>query len=216
MMLNEFENDNKGELVPNQPEHVPTAEEQEKMDKIVQQFREENLKKIKVSPVSEALKNEFNEAVESLEFLKKEVLGKKEDAQNLSIAIKARVDSLLKYEEVNINQREYLEAEKSVTKYLDLLQSIVDEVSGEISRYAMLFPTDGQLDEITVWKNDPSDFSEYVEYAVKNIRKYAKSVRKNLVVSYSRYSFGFESQLKKISYLESVLKHEAAHKAGSK
>ena len=186
-----------------QTKQMPEMTEEEKT-RIVEEFKAANLKKIKTSVMKDGVLSPFKESLEQLVLLKKELIEKKDAANEISLNIKNKINNLSKNSAVQINQKELVGADKSVKEYLDLLQNVANEVETELTKYSMLLP-DKSPEEVTVWKTEPDDFEQYIQGLTKIIKKYAKNVRKDIAISFSRYCFGFEEQLKRISYIEAYL-----------
>lgn len=186
-----------------QQKQMPEMTEEEKA-RIVEEFKTANLKKIKTSAVKDVVLASFKASLEQLVQLKKELIEKKDAASEISLNIKSKINNLSKNSAIQINQREIADADKSVKDYLDLLQNLANEVDGELTKYSMLLP-DKCPDEVTVWKTEPDDFDQYIQGLTKIIKKYSKNVRKDIAISFSRFCFGFQEQLKRINYIEAYL-----------
>lgn len=186
-----------------QQKQMPEMTEEEKA-RIVEEFKTANLKKIKTSAVKDVVLAAFKESLEQLVQLKKELIEKKDAASEISLNIKSKINNLSKNSAIQINQREIADADKSVKDYLDLLQNLANEVDGELTKNSMLLP-DKCPDEVTVWKTEPDDFDQYMQGLTKIIKKYSKNVRKDIAISFSRFCFGFQEQLKRINYIEAYL-----------
>lgn len=147
-----------------------------------------------------------NEILQSLSHLGDEVLLKRDEAVKQSQAIKAKVGLLVESGKVHINQDEYHKSEESVIQYAGLLENIVNEITGEIAFFG-LFVSDKAPRHVVVWNEDPDDFIEFIKAKVRFIKKYVKSIRKDLNISFSRYNFGFQAQIKRILQVEAYIRY---------
>lgn len=168
----------------------------------------------KVIPVVALGSNQLlvNEILQSLSQLGDEVLLKRDEAVKQSQAIKAKVAQLVESGKVHINQDEYHKSEESVIQYAGLLENIVNEITGEIAFFG-LFASDKSPKHVVVWKEDPEDFVEFIKAKVRFIKKYIKSIRKDLNISFSRYNFGFQAQIKRILQVEAYIRYHDSLRA---
>jgi len=131
-----------------------------------------------------------------------------------SIFIKDKVASLVTSGKVQIHQDEYKKSEESVTQYAGLLDNIMVEIDSEIS-YFGLFLGEELPGQVVAWMSEPDDFIAYIKEKVRFIKKYVKSIRKDLNISFSRYNFGFQAQIKRILQVEVYVRYhenlEAQH-----
>lgn len=148
----------------------------------------------------------ISEILFSLSQLGDEVLLKRDEAVKQSQDIKAKVSALVESGKVHINQDEYQKSEESVIQYAGLLENIVNEITGEIAFFG-LFSTDNAPKHVVVWNEDPDDFLEFIKAKVRFIKKYVKSIRKDLNISFSRYNFGFQAQIKRILQVEAYIRY---------
>ena len=158
-------------------------------------------KLVLTEPLSQQTKQKFQESLASLAALKEEILRKLDEALLRSSLIKQKVDLLLHSGKVQVNEEEYKNSEISVQHYAQLLHTIVDDIEQEMKAFSVL--TADQLPQyFIITKDEPSKFVDFVEEKIKAIRKYSKNIRKDLNVSDSRYRYGFDAQMKRISYIE--------------
>ena len=148
----------------------------------------------------------ISEILLSLSQLGDEVLLKRDEAVKQSQDIKAKVGLLVESGKVHINQDEYHKSEESVIQYAGLLENIVNEITGEIAFFG-LFATNSAPKHVVVWNEDPDNFLEFIKVKVRFIKKYVKSIRKDLNISFSRYNFGFQAQIKRILQVEAYIRY---------
>ena len=60
--------------------------------------------------------------------------------------------------------------------------------------------------KIRVLKTASDDGQTHLNTKIKSLKKYVKKVKKDLRISFSKYNFTLESQIKKLEYLENYFK----------
>ena len=181
----------------------------EKFAELVQQLAQVGRKPLSVASLNKGQQEKIVEILELLETLKREVSAKKEEALEKSALIKAKVHGLVSSGKVQIHHDEYMKSDESVQQYAVLLNNIIAEIQNEEGTFVKMLS--GDLSRyVLVYLYESNDFGRYVEDKVGFVRKYVKNIRKDLNVSYSRYSFGFEAQLKRILHVEHFIRYETA------
>ncbi len=178
-------------------------------EKFLAQLAQSDKKIVAADHLNEGLKNNLVGVVEELKNLHDEVANKKQDVLSRSHSIKERVELLVQAGKVHIDQDEYAKSEVSVVRYADLLDGIGAELQSEIN-YFSLFLGDNRPKHIIAQKNSSDVFDSVMQEKVKTIKRYLKTIKRDLSVSYSRYCFGFDSQIKRINYIEAMLKNKPA------
>ena len=112
---------------------------------------------------------------------------------------------------VQIDQQEYKQSEISVAQYMKVLESICAEVSSEIAYFEEFFG-DKRPSSVVVSKSESDYFDVMIEEKNQFTKRYIKTIVRDLLVSYSRYSHGFDSQVKRIEQIESLLKKNTLKK----
>ncbi len=202
-------------LVTVQPENLEAADSavSEEFTEMVKQLAEIGKKIIIAAPLQMQQRAKVDEALALLEELKKEVIAKKEEALGKSAVIKARVDDLVTSGKVQINRDEYAKSEESVQQYAGLLDNIVTEISNEEARLTEFLNPAIEFTVVAFYESD--DFVACVEEKVNIVRKYVRNIKKDLNVSFSRYSFGFEAQMKRILHVESYIRYQDVNENAS-
>lgn len=183
----------------------PEVSKEEALENVVQQLEEQGLKLMPVDEVPSSLVEDSKGIIKELESLKNEILKKKVLAREKSLLIKEKVDFLLNSGKVHVDKSEYEKSEVSVEKYTKLLTTIIAEIDHETA-YFTQFTTGEKPNNIVVPQEVNDEFGIFFKKKIKHARKYAKNMRKDLNVSYSRYCFGFDAQLRRISFIESYLR----------
>lgn len=165
-----------------------------------------NKKIIAVKPLETAEGLLVKEVIHCLSDLKSEVLQKRDEALRQSLFIKEKVNLLVNSGKVQIQQDEYRKSEESVNQYAGLLDNIVAEIDSEVN-FFQLFLSESLPAQVVAWASEPDDFFAYVKEKTKFIKKYVKSIRKDLNVSFSRYNFGFQAQIKRILHVEAYIRY---------
>ncbi len=178
-------------------------------DAFLAQLVQSGKKVIEVGTLSEPLKTSFEQVIEKIDSLCADVLNKKEEILSKNSLITKRVDVLLVSEKVQIDQDDYKNSEKSVIQYGVLLDNICAELRDE-SAWFTLFLSGKSPAHVIVRNDSPSFFDAVAQAKVKGIRGHIKSMNRDLEISFSRYSYGFDEQLKRIAYIESLIKKEVA------
>lgn len=170
-------------------------------------------KKITCTKLTDELTHRFNDAAGLLITLDAEVIEKQHQALEKNDYIKQIVQKLMTDGYIQVNEQEFKRSEESVQKYVDLLNDVRNEINQEMQRIALM-QTAEEGKEFAVWKTAPDEYPVYVEQRIKQLKHYIKSVRRDLNISYSRYCFGFESQMRRIEsiqrYIERVVKQRAS------
>lgn len=182
---------------------------------LVAQEVERHKKMIICSELSPDLAKRLSQTIVLLKELESDAQDKQEQALDKNNSIKAVVQELMKAGFIQVNEQEFNRSEESVQEYVRLLDDVKKEINEEMARImAMQSIEIGK--EFTVWKTAPDSYSEYVEQVIKRVKHYIKSVKRDLNVSYSRYCFGFDAQMKRIEsiqrYLERAQKIEKSPK----
>ena len=182
----------------------------EDYEKLANKLAQEGKKTITVKPLLESEKSFIADVLSCLKELKSEVLSKQHDAVGQSLFIKEKVSSLVTSGKVLIHQDEYKKSEESVTQYAGLLDNIVIEIDSECDFFNQLV-SDSLPPLVIAWANEPDNFNDYVMKKVRFVKKYIKSIRKDLNISFSRYNFGFQAQFKRILHVVAYIRyHENA------
>lgn len=171
-----------------------------------------NKKIIKVTPLDLADSRLVEDVLLCLVELQNEVLLKRDESMRQSQFIKDKVESLVTSGKVQIHQDEYKKSEESVIQYAGLLDNIVHEIASEIN-YFGLFISAELPGQVVAWATEPDDFVVYIREKVRFIKKYAKSIRKDLNISFSRYNFGFQAQIKRILQVEAYVRYQEGRNA---
>lgn len=165
-----------------------------------------NKKIILVKPLTVGDKRLVEDVLLCLIELKNDVLQKRDEAMRQSLFIKEKVGTLVTSGKVQIHQDEYRKSEESVTQYAGLLDNIIIEIDSEIN-YFGLFMGNDLPGQVVAWMSEPDDFFIYIKEKVRFIKKYVKSIRKDLNISFSRYNFGFQAQIKRILQVEAYIRY---------
>ncbi len=178
-----------------------------KDEKFLIQLAQSGKKVISVGVLPESLKINFAQLIEKISSLRDEILQKKEDVLTKNSLIKQRVAVLLGSEEVDVDQTEYEKSEISVLEYSGLLDNICAELNSEHISLT-LFLSDKCPKHVIVGAHAAESFSVVAQEQINAIKRHVKAIQRDLDVSYSRYSYGFDAQLKRIDYVESLVKKE--------
>lgn len=176
-------------------------------ERYIAQLKRANKKIITVGILSGAVLAQIRQLIGELNNLRTEVIEKKNDINTKSLTIKQRVNALLQSGKVNVDQTEYTKSEASVLQYVSMLDAICAELEAE-GNFFSLFLRDTCPSHVIVHQGVSEPFDEVVMVRTKSVKHYIKTIYRDLSISYSRYNYGFETQLNRISYVESCMKHE--------
>lgn len=183
-------------------EHAQDVENNEALKEILQKTNNELLK---VTPISPELHHEFKYVVQAIDNLVNNIQLKKVAIVEKVEEIKVKVQALVASELVKIDEREYQKSEESVAQYAQLLDGICQELVTE-KNLCEHFVGDTLPEVVVIGKGTASSFIDVARYKIKAVKHHLKTIERDLSISYSRYSFGFDSQLKRIAYVQSALK----------
>jgi hypothetical protein len=196
--------DEKKDLELKQPEvQQSTAEERAKA---TEAFMQEHTKKVAVEPLADDVKAKFQEAITALQLLKEDVLAKKASASEKNEAIKEKAAWLKATGKVNLDDNEFNRSDKSVAEYARLLDKMIAEIDQDSAFYSSLI-SQKPPEHITVFKFESDSFQDHIKQRLMAIKKYIKTAKRDLAISFSRYNYGFDAQLRQLEYIETVIKN---------
>lgn len=176
-------------------------------EKFLDQLAHANKKIIAVNKLTDLSRSQILQVIDELSTLHRDVSKKNNEIQAKSVMIRQKVDALLGSGKVNIDQAEYKKSEASILQYSTMLNNICSELEAEKDFFS-LFLSDKCPSHVIVLSKASDCFEEIAAIRVRLLRSYLKTVCRDLSISYSRYSYGFETQLNRISYIESCIKNE--------
>lgn len=172
--------------------------------KFLEQLAERKYKLVEVGLLSEGLKNEILQIVDSLMKLRNLIVEKGQEVLTKNSSIKEKIEKLTAHGDVKINQQEYKKSEISVLHYMHLLKNISLETDKEMAYFAQFLKEDHP--KLIIAKTTESDnFEKLVQSKISLAKRYVKTISKDVQVSYSRYCYGFDAQLKRIIYIEALV-----------
>lgn len=160
-----------------------------------------------INPVDQAMKERLKKVVEELVVVRLDIFNKKVEIVTKRELIKEKIKFLNESKQIRIDKTEFEKTEKSAQDYIRLLDGIIHELSGEIGYYNV-FASDEKppVDKVVVPLKSPDKIEDYLELQMNGIRRYLKTVKRDINISFSRYTFGFDEQLKHLSFVESYVK----------
>lgn len=157
-----------------------------------------------VSEISDASRAAFVQALDQLKKLKEDVVIKKERTIAMGEQIRDKVRSLVDTGSIKIDEDEFSKSDVSVHQYTKVLDDITAEIDRDISFYVSILQKNIG-DTFSVIGSLEEEFPELITERTKFIKKYIKDVSKDLAVSFSRFCFGFQSQMKRVEYVEFIV-----------
>lgn len=177
-------------------------------------FVNEYTKLIPVPALTSVASSNIKEAIVALFALHNDIMAKRDSAAEKKAFIKEKIEVLRVSGKVNIDQDEFLRFDTSIQEFISLLETMIGEVTRDIAFYQK-FLSDAPQETMRVLKNESDDFEDHIENRLKSIKKYVKTAKRDLSISYSRYCHGFDVQSRYILYIERMLQ-QAAHQASKK
>lgn len=169
-----------------------------------QKLYDEVTHQINTTPLQGELKLQLARAVESLQDLKQEIERKKGGALEKRQLIREKVTALCDSGKVNVDQSEFDKSDVSVHEFVGLLERMIEEVDADYQFYKLLV-SEAPPATMLVFKVEHGTFEEVVAQRIEMIKRYVKTAKRDLAVSYSRYCYGFEAQIRQILFVEQVL-----------
>lgn len=163
-------------------------------------------KKIDVTDLPDVAKQQFSNAIQQLRDLKAEIIEKKEDALATSESIREKVYALREMKIVSIDEQAIIFSDERLKKFVELLDAMAKEIARSIEFYQSLIALDHPA-QVVVMRDTPDAFDIYILDRVKNIKGYVKKAKKDLAVSFSRYTLGFDYQRRQVEHIEELVKN---------
>ena len=183
-------------------------EQKVSMEELTQKLDESNKKMVKLPEITNELQSKIEYVIKELELLRKETSEKKSFIEEQMKIVDDKITGLIKEKKIKVNEAERTQSEQNIKHYIRLLDGVTQEIDHELSYFAQFLKQEKPT-LVVVPKDAPEDFGVYIEDKAKWSRRYAKNIRKSTTISFSRYKFSFEEQLKKLNYMKNFLNAEA-------
>ncbi len=168
------------------------------------QFIERLTVQFVIVDIPDVSRQAFIQAVEQLKRLKSDVAIKKEHTMMLGMKIRDKVRSLVDTGSIKIDEDEFNRSDVSVHQYAKVLDDITAEIDRDINLYeSVLQKNNGET--FSVIGSQEKDFPAFIVERTRFVKKYVKDVSKDLAISFSRFCFGFQSQMKRVEYVEFIV-----------
>lgn len=177
---------------------------QERAEEATERFVHQTTKQVVTAPLQPAVAKELTAALRLLTQLREEIEGKRDGALEKRGLIRAKILSLRDSGKVNVDEAEFEKSDTSVQEFVHLLERMVEEVTADEAFYTSLLQ-DNRPAQVQAFITEPDDFQVWVKERINLIKRYVKAAKRDLAVSYSRYCFGFDVQIRQISYVERVV-----------
>jgi hypothetical protein len=206
----------KGELSENVSQDTPQVSlvdnaqdiaEKSSSENKIEEFDPKTQKFLHIKPVSQDFKIGLKKILEELVLMRLDIFNKKVAIVTKQEVIKEKITLLSESKKVRIDKKEFERSEKSAHSYTQLLDGIINELSGEIAYYNV-FASDEipPIDKIAVPLQAPDKIEDYLAVQMNGVKRYLKNVKRDIAISFSRYTFGFDEQLKHLTFVESYIK----------
>ncbi len=161
-------------------------------------------KKIATTPLPDVVRQAVVEGIALLDTLQQEIAATKQGSMLKRQAIRDKIEALKGHGKVQIDEQRVMVEDDDVKAFVKLLDDMIVELDGDKAMHQLFInPPDR---EFTVLNTDPDSFAEFVLQRVDSMKRHVKIARRDLAVSYSRYCFGFDRQMKQLEHLEYILK----------
>ncbi len=191
-----------------QKSNTDTNNEKIKLEEVIKKLDSVGQELIPVpKPLTQEITAKIELIVKELTTLEKEILSKKEYVTEQVNIINKKIDNLIKTKKIKLNAKEREQSEKNIQHYIKLLDGVAKEIKQEMSYFSQ-FLSDKPPTQIVAPKVAQNNFGTYLQEKVRWANRYAKNIKKNIAISFSRYKFSFEEQLKKLDYMQNYLKSE--------
>ncbi|MFH1254716.1 MAG: hypothetical protein V1646_04785 [bacterium] len=215
--LDNLESDEKnGELSEAASQDVPQVSlvnssqdsvEKSSVEKKPEEIDPKTQKYLYIKPVVQDFKIRLKKTIDELVSIRLDIFNKKVEIVTKQNLIKEKITLLSESKKVRIDKAEFERSEKSAHSYTHLLDGIINELSGEIAYYNVFLSDEiPPLDKIPVPLQAPDKIEDYLELQMNGVKRYLKNVKRDITISFSRYTFGFDEQLKHLTYVESYIK----------
>ena len=171
----------------------------------LEKFIKENTKELVLGDLSPECRLQLKKATKELELFEKEVEEKREQFSNQSKMRNEQLSKLEKMGALKIDQSNFQRSEIAFKEYEKLLDDILLEIKKELD-FCSELSSEGSSKTVRVAKESTLNAKDYVNEKIKQLKKYIKKVQKDLRISFSKYNYGLESQLKELSYVEAYFK----------
>lgn len=190
----------------NESESSLTPQQQENRDKI-QQAIDKYSKSIAVTDLPESLKAPYVHVIQLLGAFKGEISAVKTGALDRKEQVKSKIDALCATGKISYKDFDFSRTEESVGKFIQLLDKMLSEVAQDEQYHASLVASTRPA-TITILSVQEESFETFVTREIARLRRYVKNARRDLAISYSRFCFGFDEQIKQLAYIESILRNK--------
>lgn len=178
-------------------------------------------KNLDEAKLSQELQQQVEKALVLLADLRLMITEKREQIIKKRAGIDDKIESLPEPMREMLNTGEYARAGESVAQFVELLDKMIDEIDHDVKAYQLLLHHGYSSDFLSSAKgmdedgDDASDgllvrgseaMAEVLLHRITAMKRYAKVAHRDLSISYSRYSFGFDEQLKQLDYLHYLAK----------
>ncbi len=181
------------------------------VEKKIEELDSKTQKYLYIKPVPQDFKIKLKKVVEELALMRLDIFNKKVEIITKQKLIKEKITFLSESKKVRIDKAEFERSEKSAQSYTHLLDGIINELSGEIAYYNVFVSDEAPpMDKVVVPLQAPDKIEDYLELQMNGVKRYLKNVKRDIAISFSRYTFGFDEQLKHLTIVEAYIKSKQA------
>jgi pyruvate/oxaloacetate carboxyltransferase len=164
--------------------------------------KKEETKNLPLENIPAPILHNLKVTINALIILRSEVEEKRETSLSRTSKINELVSKLQATKGITVDVDGHKRFQQSIATYLALLQSVIDEINTELTALGPC-ASEKPPETIPVPANSPIDNAAiYLMARIEWLRRQNKKIRKDLTVSYSRYSYGFDSQEQRLEALQ--------------
>lgn len=181
------------------------ANDVDKNAALLEEFMQKNTKDIFTKEIDKDNVFSIKKIIEELQELKGEIEDKRNSFLNQNELIQEKLYKFTKSGKFKFDQDHYQKAQESIIKYEKLLEDIIKEVDIELN-FCTSLVSEEPPKSIKVLNSSTDNFEKFLDEKLKSLKRYIKKIKKDLRVSFSKYNFSFDTQLRNLNYVEAYFK----------
>ena len=207
------------EVIVEEKVEAVSAEKSEMEESSSEEKKTETMQ-IMIHPIPQVVRKAFEMMMNDLFVIQSEIENKQNLANDQNRVIGERITSLVKEYDIEVNRSHYEHFVKSIATYMQLLHDIGREFRDEIIlchhvaslEEPKLYDMPVNIDlESYKWFLGHDALTEEEKQTlllgkIQQVKRHIKTVKKDLRVSFSRYLYGFDAQMKQVERIELSMK----------
>ncbi len=163
--------------------------------------------------LSGEVKKQLEDILERLKRIKETIQKNSSSINNKNNNIKEIVEKLKVVPSIEINKEVFKDFDKNFVNYSSVAQFYIQELAFYISYYSK-YLADDHPKEMLVDKNSSDLFFDHISIIIRRLKNLAKKRSKDIMILFSRYDHGFNTQLRQLNIVESYLKANPKKEGG--